>query len=310
MRVVSLLPSATEIVCALGAGPSLVGVSHECDHPPSVRCLPAVTRARIDSHATSVDIDAGVRDLVARGLGVYEIEVDLLRALRPDLIVTQDQCDVCAVPAGEVAAAARAVLGAGVTIVTLAPRRLADVWSDVARVAVALDRGDAGGRVLADVEARLAALERATAGRPRPTVACIEWLDPLMLAANWIPELVAVAGGRYPFAVAGRASARAEWSELVRQQPDAVVLMPCGFPLAQTRRELDRLRARPEWRALAAVRAGGASMVDGNAYFNRPGPRLVESAEILAALLHPEGGADHMIADAAERLPPLPESSS
>ena len=301
MRIVSLLPSATEIVCALGAGASLVGVSHECDHPSAVRSLPAVTRAKLDPRGTSAAIDRSVRDLVAQGLGVYEIDVARLADLRPDVIVTQNQCDVCAVSYADVEAAARSVLGDAVTIVSLAPHRLADVWEDVERVGLALDRVEPGRRVVAEAQGRLAALAARVRDRARPTVACIEWLDPLMMAANWTPELVAIAGGVYPFAEAGTESRTAPWDVLTDARPDAVVLMPCGFPVAQTRRELDVVRARPEWRR---VRAGatGAWIVDGNAYFNRPGPRLVDSAEILAALLHPGRGVAPPPPDACEAV--------
>jgi iron complex transport system substrate-binding protein len=304
MRIVSMLPSATEIVCALGAGPSLVGISHECDFPAEVRGLPAVTRARLDAHGTSRAIDDEVRALVAAGLGVYEIDVEGLRTLRPDVIVTQHQCDVCAVPYTEVEAATRSVLGDGVAIVSLAPRRLDDVWDDVARVAAALDRRAAGADLRARIDDRLGRLTAMTKPLPRPTVACIEWIEPLMLAGNWMPEIVACAGGRDPFGTPGEASGVQTWQRLADAQPDAVVLMPCGFPIAQTRRELDRVRARPEWSGLAAVRAGRAAIVDGNAYFNRPGPRLVESAEILAALLHPTACGLLAPSGAIERVTP------
>ena len=304
MRVVSLLPGATEIICALGAADELVGVSHECDHPLAVRALPAITRARLDPRAVSSEIDRNVRALLADRLAIYEIDVEALAALRPDLIVTQHQCDVCAVSEAEVMAATRDVLGSDVRILSLAPRVLADVWEDVARVAAALGRVAAGDALRADLIARVDALAARTAALPSPTVACIEWLEPLMFAANWTPELVTLAGGRYPFATAGAESGVMEWQSLAAADPDVVVVMPCGFPIVQTRRELGRVRARPEWRGLHAVRAGRASVVDGNAYFNRPGPRLVESAEILAALLHPDACGDLMIAGAAEGIAP------
>jgi iron complex transport system substrate-binding protein len=290
MRTVSLLPSATEIVCALGARDELVGVSHECDHPPGVSALPSVTRAKLRVDGTSAAIDADVRRLVALGLGVYEIDVERLRALAPDVIVTQDQCDVCAVPYAAVEAATRAALGSAATIVSLMPVSLADVWQDVTRVADALGRQREGADLLATLHGRLATLAAAVAGRPRPVVACIEWLDPLMIAGNWMPELVAAAGGAYPFAPPGAPSRVIEWDAIAAAEPEVVALIPCGFTLAQTERELPAWTAQREWRTLAAVRAGRAAVVDGNAYCNRPGPRLVESAEILAALLHPDAG--------------------
>jgi iron complex transport system substrate-binding protein len=288
MRIVSLLPSATEIVCALGARDELVGVSHECDFPEDVRTLPAVTRAKIRVDGTSDTIDAEVRDLVRRGLSVYEIDVERLRSLAPDVIVTQDQCDVCAVSYAEVERAAREALDSTATIVSLRPQVLADVWADVRRVGAALGRDDTAAALVDDAHARLATL--AVAPRARPVVACIEWIEPLMLAGNWMPELVELAGGSYPFASAGAASGVTSWQELVAAGPDLLVVMPCGFGLAQTRRELPRLTARPEWRDLRAVRAGRVFVADGNAYFNRPGPRLVESAAILAALIDPARG--------------------
>ena len=302
MRIVSMLPSATEIVWAVGAGASLVGVSHECDHPPQVRGLPVVTRAKIDAHGSSAAIDDDVRALVRQGLGIYEIDVERLRALRPDVIVTQHQCDVCAVPFAEVEAAAREAIGSAVTIVSLAPRVLADVWQDVERVAAVLGRAAEGRGVVARIEERLGELMAATRALDRPTVACLEWLDPLMMAGNWMPELVDLAGGDYRFARPGEASAVAAWDTLVDAQPDVVVVLPCGFTIEQTRRELPELRARPQWSALRAVRRGRASIVDGNAYCNRPGPRLVESAEILAALLHPAACGRLAIPGAAEPI--------
>lgn len=304
MRVVSLIPGATEMICAVGAGEHLVAVSHECDYPPFVTRLPRVTRPKLDVRGTSAAIDADVRRLVADGLGVYDVDVAKLAALRPDVIVTQHQCDVCAVSYADVEAAVRTMLGPAVTIVSLAPRTLTDVWDDVRRVAAAVERDDAGRCVVATLAARMAGLAARTRDEERPTVACVEWIEPLMLAGNWTAELVAIAGGQYPFASVGEESGRADWSTVASADPDVVVVAPCGFPLAQTRGELPRLRAREEWRALRAVARGRASVVDGNAYFNRPGPRLVESAEILAALLHPARCGGLMVPDASEPIAP------
>jgi len=301
-RVVSLLPSATEIVCALGAGAQLVGVSHECDYPPEVRGLPALTRPKIRVDATSAAIDRDVRALVAQGLSVYEIDVERLRALAPDVIVTQQQCEVCAVSFAEVEDAARRALARDPLIVSLTPRRLDDVWADVTRVGAALGRAARAQDLVDGIGARLAALRARTAALPRPVVACVEWLDPPMTAANWIPEMVEIAGGAYPFAAAGAHSTTTSWGALVAAAPEVVVLMPCGFTIAQARRELPALLARPEWRALPAVRAGRASVVDGNAYFNRPGPRLLDSTELLARLVHPAAGGPEFGGDAVQSL--------
>jgi iron complex transport system substrate-binding protein len=229
--------------------------------------------------------------LLADGVSIYDIDLDRLAALAPDVIVTQDQCEVCAVPLAEVERAARQVLGSAATIVSLTPIVLDDVWDDVMRVAAALGREDAGRVLVRDARARLAAIAAAVAGRERPVVACIEWLDPVMVAGNWIPELVTLAGGAYPFVEPGAPTVVSTWDAVAGARPDVIVLMPCGFTIAQTRRELDALGARADWQRLAAVRDGRASVVDGNAYLNRPGPRLVESAEILAALAHPAARA-------------------
>ena len=288
MRVVSLIPSATEIVCAVGATHELVGVSHECDFPPEVRALPALTRPKIRVDASSAEIDQSVRALVGRGLSVYEIDVARLAALAPDVIVTQQHCEVCAVSYSELVAATREVLGATTEVVSLAPNLLADVWRDVVTVGEALGRARRAGALVGELHDRLESIRAATAGRHRPTTACIEWLDPLMLAGNWVPELVDLAGGAYPFATPGEMSRVTGWDTLAAAAPHVAVLMPCGFKIEQTRRELATFTAHPQWQALPAVRAGRAAVVDGNAYFNRPGPRLVESAAILARVIHPD----------------------
>jgi iron complex transport system substrate-binding protein len=306
MRVVSLIPSATEIVCALGARESLVGVSHECDYPSDVRDLPVVTRAKIRVDGSSATIDRDVRALVSQGLSVYEIDVARLQALAPDVIVTQQQCEVCAVSYREVETAARDALGSGVAIVPLSPTVLSDIWTDVEQVGAALGRVRKAAEVVERARTRLAAVTEGTADLPRPVVACIEWLEPLMLAGNWMPELVGLAGGSYPFATAGAPSATCGWQTLVYARPEVAVLMPCGFTIAQTKRELARVVERPEWRALPAVRAGRATIADGNAYFNRPGPRIVESAEILAALIHPERPAGRKPAGASPAAHGIP----
>ena len=304
-RIVSLLPSATEIVCALGLRDRLVGVSHECDHPADVVGLPVVTASKVDARGSSRDIDRGIRGLVESGLGVYRIDADLLASLAPDLIVTQDQCDVCAVPYADVVEATRALAGRGTEIVSLRPTRIAEVWGDVERVGAAAGVASRGVAVADRLRDRLGELARRVeraVGATRPRLACIEWLDPLMAAGNWVPELAAIAGAAYDLVPAGEHSARLEWEALGASRPDVVCVMPCGFALDQTRRELPALVADPRWAALPAVRAGRAFAIDGNAYFNRPGPRLVESAEILAGLLHPDGLGQLVIPGAAERI--------
>lgn len=288
LRIVSLLPSATEIVCALGLEEQLVGVSHECDYPPSVVGRPVLTESKINAQGASAQIDRDVRALVRDGLSVYRIETDKLRALQPDVIVTQDQCDVCAVSLREVEQAARDCLGGAVTIVSLRPTRLGDILDDVARVGAATDRVEEAIAIVARMRERLDAIrDRARHVRRRPRVACIEWIEPLMVGGNWIPELVTLAGGAYELVAPGAHSPTISWADLLAYAPEVIVVMPCGFKLPQTQAELGQLTGRPEWPQLPAVRNRRVYLADGNAYLNRPGPRIVDSAELLAGLIQP-----------------------
>ncbi len=287
MRIVSLLPSATEIVCAVGLRDALVGRSHECDFPSGVERLPALCEPKVPIHGASAEIDRDVRRLVADGLSVYRVDAAALRSLAPDVIVTQTQCEVCAVSEADVVAATCDWAGSGVRIVSLAPARLDDVFADIERVGAALGVAARSAAVVASLRTRLAALAARTRDLPRPGVACVEWLDPLMAAGNWVPELVELAGGRNLFGSVGEHSPWLTWEAVRTADPDMIVAMPCGFDLARTRGEMPALERLPGWDALRAVRAGRVAIVDGHQYFNRPGPRLVESAEILAEILHP-----------------------
>jgi len=288
VRIVSLLPSATEIVCALGLGEQLVGVSHECDFPAEAVGRAVLTEPKIDPAADSAGIDTAVRQLVRDGRSVYRIKTDVLAQLRPDLIVTQQQCEACAVSYDEVVAAVRELFDRPVTIVALTPARLGDVLDDVQRVADAAHCPEAGAALLGRMRARLDAIRaRATRVHSRPRVACLEWLDPLMAAGNWVPELVELGGGTYGMVEAGSRSTTLTLDELVVYAPDVIIAAPCGFRLPQTQRELPRLTQRPQWRQLPAVRNRRAYAVDGNAYLNRPGPRIADSAELLAGLIQP-----------------------
>ncbi len=290
-RIVSLLPSTTEIACALGFSEHLVGRSHECDFPPGTERLPACTEPKFRTDGASREIDSRVRALVRDGLSIYRVDAELLRSLAPDVILTQSQCEVCAASLADVEAALREWIPGAARpplLVSLAPATLADVLEDVLRVADALGAPERGGALVAQLEARIAAIAERGAAGDRPTVACIEWVDPLMAAGNWMPEVVARAGGQSLFGEVGKRSPWLEWQALRRADPDVIVALPCGFDLARTRRETASLAMRPEWRALRAVRDGRVYLTDGNAYFNRPGPRIVESIEILAEILHPD----------------------
>lgn len=295
MRIVSLLPSATEIVCALGYADQLVGRSHECDHPASVSDLPVCSRPRIRIDTSSAEIDRSVKNIVSQGLSVYEIDEETLRALAPDFIVTQTQCEVCAVSERDVEVAVGTWLDAQCEIVSLNPSRLEDVWADILRVATAFGNRRNGEDVVAALRERMLEIQARTVERePTPRVAVIEWIEPLMAGGNWMPELVEMAGGKNLFGEAGKHSAWMELDQLRDADPDVVVVSPCGFDLQRTRDEMQPLTDQPSWRALSAVAKGRVYLTDGHHFFNRPGPRLVESLEILTEVLHPErGGSRH-----------------
>ena len=289
-RIVSLLPSATEIVAAVGGLDQLVGRSHECDHPPGVESLPVCCRPNIDITAPGLEIDRQVKQRLAEAVSIFEIDQDLLGELRPDLVLTQDQCEVCAVSLADVEAALGRASGVSTRVLSLAPANLADVWQTVATVGRAIGEPDRAALVTAALESRLQALSRtfAVAGQgERPRVACIEWIEPLMVAGNWVPELVGLAGGIDVLGTAGVHSPWIDWPDLAAADPDVLVMMPCGFDIERTRSELAAVVDRPDWQALRAVADGRVFITDGHRFFNRPGPRLVESAEILAEILHP-----------------------
>ena len=288
-RIASLLPSTTEIACALGFEDRLVGRSHECDHPASVVSLPALTAPKLDSDTSSRTIDDRVKQLVREGLSVYRVDAERLRELAPDVILTQDQCEVCAASLSDVEKALALWTGGRPRVVSLNPNTLGDVWRDIAQVAEALGAPERGREVteaLADRVTQIA--ERTLRIRPQPRVACVEWIDPLMAAGNWMPELVTLAGGRPLFGEAGAHSPWLDWETLREADPEIAVLLPCGFDIERTRQEVGPLIAQPGWADLQAVRTGRVFVADGNQYFNRPGPRLVDSLEILAEILHPD----------------------
>jgi iron complex transport system substrate-binding protein len=292
-RIASLLPSATEIVCAVGARAELVGVSHECDFPAGVSSLPVLTRARLSPVRSSRAIDADVRAVLQDALAVYEIELERLRDVRADVIVTQDLCDVCAVSLDDVRAAVARLGVEGVRIVNLHPTRLDDIWSDIERVAVALGRAEDGARVRAELRSRVASIAaRASAPVERPRVLAVEWLDPILIAGMWLPELVTLAGGTTMVTSPGEHAPTLPLDALRALDPDVVLVKPCGFSLDRTLEERNVLVENLPWNEWRCVREGRVYVADGNAYFNRPGPRIVESLEILAGCVHPEAFAD------------------
>jgi iron complex transport system substrate-binding protein len=288
-RIVSLIASATEIVAALGLGRSLVGRSHECDYPPEVLTLPACSEPKIDVHGTSREIDERVKSLAGEAISVYRVFPEMLRQLEPTHIITQTQCEVCAVSLKDVEQALAQLIGHHPQIVALAPMCLADIWKDIRIVGQSLDVTERADEVVRRLRSELDALSTHVArSSRRPSIACLEWIDPLMSAGNWVPELVELAGGRNLLGSAGKHSPWLTWDELVACDADVIAVMPCGFDIPRTRHEMPPLTQDPRWHTLRAVRDGRVFLTDGNQFFNRPGPRLVESARILAEILHPD----------------------
>jgi len=287
-RIVSLIPSATEIVDSLGLTEFLVGRSHECDFPAQVLNLPILTAPKFDPHMDSRAIQNAVSQILQNALSVYRVDEALLQTLQATHIITQAQCEVCAVSLKDVEEAV-CRLSDSARVVSLEPNQLADVWADIQRVASALGETSRGESLVNTLKERIQAIAVQTVSlKHRPRVACIEWIEPLMAAGNWMPELVDLAGGQNLFGVAGQHSPWMSWDDLRAANPDILVLLPCGFNIARTRQDMHFLTTRPDWDELSAVQSGQVYLTDGNQFFNRPGPRLVESLEILAEIFHPD----------------------
>ncbi|MDH4070127.1 MAG: cobalamin-binding protein [Ignavibacteria bacterium] len=290
-RVVSLLSSATEIVCELGCIDRLVGRSHECDHPAGILKLPVCTGPKFDTAGTSKEIDTRVKETLAaspeEALSVYAVDAELLRSLQPDVILTQSQCEVCAVSLKDVERAVCTWISSETQLVALEPHCLADVWDDIRAVAGALNVQEDGERLIERLQSDLRSVEARVASFVPPTVACIEWIDPLMTAGNWTPELIQIAGGENLFGKAGSHSPWMSWEDLRRADPDVIVVAPCGFDLERTRRESGTLAEQPGWSGLSAVKNRRVHIADGNRFFNRPGPGLIETTQILTEMFHP-----------------------
>lgn len=287
-RVASLLPSATEIICALGGLSNLVGVSHECDFPPEVKRLPVLTRSKAAPESSSAEIDKGIHELVRTSLAVYDIDIDQLAELQPDLIVTQDLCDVCAVSFTDVQQAVQSLEDKAVDIIRLNPHRLSDIWQDIRKTGMALNREAEADRLLGRLLDRVVAVRnRAAHAFTWPKVLTVEWMDPVMPGGLWMAELVEIAGGKPLLSEPGVKSYQAKWEELASIAPEVVLIKPCGFTLERSLKEVSILKRTLPWESWPTTRQGHVFIADGHAYFNRPGPRIVDSLEILAACLHP-----------------------
>ena len=282
MRIVSLLASGTELACALGAGDELVGRSHECDHPPWVTRLPALSRPTFDVSGSSADIDRLVREKLRAGQPLYQIDEDRLEALAPDVVITQTHCEVCAVSPST--PGCRLTRQQAVALETGSLDGILKAFADIAAV---LGRAEAGARLVAEARARLERWRVATAALPRPRVVCLEWIAPPFALGNWGPELIEAAGGENLLGNAGQHSSAVAWDAVHAAAPEVLVVAPCGFGLPRTAAEMPALEAQPGWAGLEAVRAGRVYIADGNLYFNRSGPSVFETVDILAEILHP-----------------------
>jgi iron complex transport system substrate-binding protein len=285
MRIISLVPNGTEILFAVGAGDLVVGVSHECDFPAEARTRPILTGSALRPGMTAAEIDQVVSAQVGSGESLYTLDEDRIAELAPDLIVTQQLCPVCAVSTGQVDDAVRP-LPRCPDLLSLDPRTLSEVFADIRRVGEATGRSSEAEELLQDLQSRLEAVRARVAGRSRPRVASLEWLDPPFVGGHWVPEMVEIAGGIDVFAKPGDHSARLTWEQLQAADPDVLVVMPCGYDEAGAAAQIAVIADRPEWQALRAVRDGRVYPVDANGCFSRPGPRLVDGIERMAELFH------------------------
>lgn len=289
MRIVSLIASSTEIVHALGFGDQMVGRSHECDFPTQVKELPVCTGPKFKTDGTSYEIDQRVKEIVQESLSVYRVDAEKLNELKPTHIITQAQCEVCAVSLKDVEEAACQIITSNPLIISLQPDSLADIFEDVRRIAKGLGVIPVGEMMVAQLKSRMEAVaQKARALKSKPRVALVEWIEPMMAGGNWMPELIEMAGGINLFGEAGKHSPWMNWEDLVAAEPDIIIVSPCGFDIERTMQEMYLISDRKEYAGLKAAKNGKVFVADGNQYFNRPGPRVLESLEMLAEMLHPE----------------------
>jgi iron complex transport system substrate-binding protein len=288
-KIISLLPAATEIVCALGFEKNLVARSHECDFPPSVKQLPVCSEANFPDNLNSLAIDKKVKQLLNDALSVYTVNREKIKELAPDVVITQAQCEVCAVSLKGIEDALENYLDKQARIISLQPNSLEDVFSNIIEVATALNAREKGDKLIEDLQERVDIVRHKLKFiENKPTVACIEWLEPMIVSGNWVPELVDIAGGTSILADAGKHSPFIQWIDIRLQDPEIIIVMPCGFSIERTLKEMDLLLQLPGLAELQAVKNNRLYIADGNQYFNRSGPRLVDSIEILAEIISPK----------------------
>ena len=284
MRIVSLIPSGTEIVCALGYNENLVGISHECDFPLEIRHLPVCTKPRLNVDTSSLEIDNSVKSLLQNSLSIYATNENVLKELKPDLIITQSQCDVCAVSLSDVELVLKKI-GLDSKVISLQPQKLSDIWEDINFLAKSLGVAKKGLILTNQIKDEIENLKYSYNSKSSPTIACVEWINPLMFAGNWVPEMVEIAGGTNLF---GRIGMHSDWSTydmLFKKDPEKIILMPCGFNIKKTIEEIGAMTNIPNWKNLKAVKTDNVFITDGNQYFNRPGPRILDSIKILIEIV-------------------------
>ena len=285
-KVLSLLSSATEVVYALGCEDQLVGRSHECDYPPAVMTLPICTKPKFNVDGSSIEVDEKVKSILQNALSVYYINEDLLKELKPDIILTQSQCEVCAVSEKDVKSVVKNITGINPDIISVEPNSVKDIFKDIKIIAEALNVVDKGADLIEFMKYRIRTLKKSYDDKSELTVAAIEWIDPLMAAGNWVPELIEMAGGINLFGEAGKHSPWMEYKDLIEKDPDNIIIMPCGYNIQKSIIEIDSLIKQKGWKEINAVQNDKVYITDGNQYFNRPGPRIIESLEILIEIFH------------------------
>ena len=284
MKIISLISSATEIVCKLGCSESLVGISHECDYPENIRDLPVCSEPRLDINGTSLEVDNQVKSLLRKALSIYDLNESLISELKPDIIITQSQCNVCAVSLNDVQNALNKNLGINPTIISLEPKNLSDIFRDIKYVASKLNKDYVAAKIINSFEEEIVKLKSSKV--KKNTVACIEWIDPLMFAGNWVPEIVEIVGGKDLFGLKGEHSTWSKYEELFVKNPDKIIFMPCGYNIEKTKFEIKKICKMKEWYELKAVKSDSVYIADGSQYFNRPGPRLLDSIKIMDEILN------------------------